>query len=144
MMTLRLNRGFPTSALLGNTVDEALNQLWGGPVAARPVAFPPVNAWEDESSLIVEAELPGLRLADLEISLTGDELTIAGKRVTPEVANATYHRRERPPITFTRTIRLGLPIVPDQVGAKLENGILTVTLPKAEAAKARKIAVVSK
>jgi HSP20 family protein len=107
-------------------------------------AFPAVNVWEAENELFAEAELPGVRSEDVEVTVVGDELTIKGRRTAPESGEAVFHRRERGTGEFTRTLRLPIEIDSARVAAKLENGVLSVTLPKAEAAKPRKIEVVAR
>lgn len=105
-------------------------------------AFPALNVWEDESNLFVEAELPGMALGDLEIYVTGgDQLTIKGDRKQPEVQKGTWHRQERGFGSFVRTVTLPLSVNADKVQGRFQNGVLTVTLPKAEAARPRKITV---
>ncbi|MCC6321458.1 MAG: Hsp20/alpha crystallin family protein [Phycisphaerales bacterium] len=112
--------------------------------AARNVArtgFPPINIWEDEHAFSVEAELPGFRLAELNIQLVGNELTISGTREIAEPTEGRVHRRERASGCFTRTLRLGADIDAEKVHASLDSGVLTVTLPRAENAKPRKIEI---
>jgi HSP20 family protein len=111
--------------------------------AQRPAAgtFPPVNVWEDDENLYAEAELPGLRRDDLEVSVHGRELTLRGRRREPEEAEATYRRRERPVGEFVRVLELPASVDADRVSAFLENGVLTLTLPKAAEARRRRIEV---
>ena len=105
-------------------------------------AFPPMNVWEDEQNVTVEAELPGFDMKDLDISLVGDTLTISGKRAAEEVSEGTtFHRRERVTGEFSRTLRFKTPIDAARVGATLENGVLKVTLPRGEVSRPRKIEV---
>ena len=103
--------------------------------------FPALNIWEDEHSLYAEAEVPGLTMNDLEVFVVGNELTIRGNR--QEGDQQTYHRRERGVGEFKRVLPLPMPIDADKVEAKLRDGVLTITMPKAETAKPRKIEVKS-
>ena len=103
--------------------------------------YPPVNLWETEAAVVVELEVPGLTLADLEVLVVGNELTVKGQRKDTAVGEAPYHRRERMVGEFTRSIQVPLAVAPDKVEALLKDGILTVTLPKDEATKPRKIAI---
>jgi len=103
--------------------------------------FPSLNVWEDEHNLRVEAEVPGMKMEDLEVTVMGNELTIKGQRGNGEPRDVTYHRRERGVGAFSRTLRLLVDVNADKVEAGLADGVLTVTLPKAEAAKPRKIEV---
>lgn len=104
--------------------------------------FPALNLWEEDDALHLEAELPGLELADLEIFVTGhNQLTIKGERKAPVVEKAVAHRQERPFGKFTRTLTLPFAVDENAVEARFENGVLKVRLPKHEAAKPRKIAI---
>jgi len=104
--------------------------------------YPALNLWEDDESLYVEAELPGMELDDLEIYVTGnDQLTIKGERKAPEVQKGTWHRQERSFGSFTRLISLPAPVDADRVEAEFKNGVLTIRLPKREEAKPRRITV---
>ncbi len=109
----------------------------------RNRAVPPLNIWEDSECLYAEAELPGMTLEDLEIYVEGDALTLKGGRKAELCDDCTYHRQERPLGSFGRTVRLPVQINADKVEAKLKNGVLTITLPKAEVAKARRIEVIA-
>jgi len=104
---------------------------------------PALNLWETPDALMLEAELPGIRSEQLEISVVGPELTLKVHRPESEPQDTVYHRRERPVGTFTRVVRLPVVVEADKVAAELRNGVLTVTLPKAEVAKPRKIQVTS-
>jgi HSP20 family protein len=104
--------------------------------------YPPLNIWEDDNCLYVEAEVPGMSLEDLEIYVTGgNQLTIRGERKAPQVEKGTWHRRERAFGSFTRVVTLPVEVDANKVEAKLHHGVLLITLPKTEAARARKIPV---
>src|SRR5262245_59420502 len=107
-------------------------------------AFPPVNVFEDEAGFHVEADLPGLDLADLEITVTGpNQLKLKGERKSVVPEKAVAHRQERSFGAFVRTVTLPTPVDADKVEARFEHGVLHVTLPKHEQAKPRKIVVKS-
>jgi len=103
--------------------------------------FPAVNIWEDENSLYAEAELPGVKMEDIEISVVGNELTLKGERKPFAGDDGKYHRRERGVGSFTRVLHLPLDIDAEKVEATLRNGVLLIHLPKAAAALPRKIEV---
>lgn len=103
--------------------------------------LPALNVWEDERSLYVEAELPGLKMEDLELLVSGGELTIKGQRPEAGGEGVTYHRRERERGDFTRVIRLPVAVEADKVEASLKAGILTIRLPKSDSARMRRIEV---
>ncbi|MGD9307983.1 MAG: Hsp20/alpha crystallin family protein [Desulfosarcina sp.] len=104
--------------------------------------YPAVNITEDTEAFYVSAELPGLQSDDLELNVTDNQLTLAGERKIPEeAADARYHRREREAGRFSRAVALPGDIDTEKVKAHLSDGVLTVTVPKAEKAKPRQIAV---
>ncbi len=107
--------------------------------------YPALNLWEDEGHLYVEAELPGLELSDLEMYVTAqNQLTIKGERKAPAMESSTWHRQERGHGSFSRMIDLPGDVNADKVSAEFKHGVLTVTLPKAEKAKPRRISVKAK
>ena len=148
---LRQNYGRPTShprvySTLRNEVNRVFDDVFSDYVGARerrPAGrrFPARNIWEEEEKLYAEAEVPGLSMDDLEIMVRGNELTIRGERRHEEQEGVTYHRRERGTGTFSGTVQLPVDIDVDEVEATLENGILLVTMPKAESVRPRKIQV---
>ena len=104
--------------------------------------YPPLNLWEDDNNLYVEAELPELELSDLEIFVNGDnQLSIEGERNQPERENGVWHRRERGHGRFSRMGELPQYVDSDKVTAELKHGVLTITLPKRKEAKARRVEV---
>jgi len=106
--------------------------------------YPGLNLWEDGDAARVEAELPGLGMDDVEIYVTGNELRIEGERkFAAAPGQAAYRRRERAAGRFSRTLTLPWEVDADKVEAKLHNGVLTVTLPKCESCKPRKVKVLS-
>jgi len=110
----------------------------------RPAAgvFPLINLTEDKNGFLIRAELPGIASDDLEIQATSNSVSISGERRIPtENKEAKYHRREREAGKFSRIVGLPSEINPDRVEASLVHGILTVAVPKAEAAKPRQISV---
>jgi HSP20 family protein len=128
---------------------RALDRLSGGftgNVFRLPTAgvFPLVNVTEDQNNYYVRAELPGVKTDELDISVTGETLTLSGERKLPEESDkSSYHRREREAGSFSRVISLPVRLDVDKVKAHAEDGVLTVVLPKAESAKPRQIAVKS-
>ncbi|MBW1721451.1 MAG: Hsp20/alpha crystallin family protein [Deltaproteobacteria bacterium] len=108
----------------------------------EPIAgvFPLMNVTEDKDNYYVRAELPGIKADELDISVTGETLSISGERKIP-AEDATYHRREREAGKFSRIITLPGQLDTEKVEARCANGILTVVLPKAETAKPKTIPV---
>lgn len=126
---------------MGRLFGDWGSEWRGGPALA--VSYPAVNLWEDEGFVFAEAELPGLKMEELEIYVTGeDQLSIKGKRNAPEApAKATWHRQERGFGTFERVLELPVPVDAAKVEARLEQGVLTIKMAKSEAAKPKRIVV---
>jgi HSP20 family protein len=111
---------------------------------ARAGVFPLINLTEDVHNYYVRAELPGVKSDELDIQVTANNLAICGERkIAPQDKDAKYHRREREAGTFSRMISLPGEVDNDKVEARLENGILTVVVPKAEVAKPKQIVIKS-
>jgi HSP20 family protein len=105
--------------------------------------FPPVNVWQDEQALYVEAELPGFNMDDIEVTIVEGRLMISGKRDVQWPEQASVLRQERRIGEFSRSFNLPVEIDDEKVQAHLEHGVLTITLPKAAAAQPRRIEVKS-
>jgi len=127
--------------LMGAAGEEAAGEVGEGTAGV----FPPVNVTQDSDRFVVRAEVPGIRSSDLEISALRNRVSITGRREIPQERGerVSYHRRERAEGTFSRTLALPTEIDADRVEARYADGVLTLTLPKAEAAKARQIVVKS-
>jgi HSP20 family protein len=125
--------------------QDEMNRLfdrWNGGPAVGPAGFPALNVWEDGEQVFVEAELPGLDLKDLEIYVTGgNQLALKGERKPSVPQKGVWHRQERAFGVFNRTLTLPFPVNPDDVDARLENGVLHLKLNKHESARPRKIPV---
>ena len=124
-------------------MDWLTGGLSGG-LFREPAAgvFPLMNVTEDKDNYYVRAELPGLKADELDISVTGDTLSISGERKLPaEDEKAQYHRREREAGRFSRIVSLPSQVDTDKVEARSIDGVLTVVLPKAEVAKPKQITV---
>jgi HSP20 family protein len=107
-----------------------------------PVAYPPVNVWDDADNIYLEAELPGITLENLEITITdGNRLSLKGQRKPAEADKMTWHRQERGFGSFSRTLTLPVLVDSERVEARFELGDLRVKLPKSPKAKPRLIQV---
>lgn len=106
-------------------------------------AYPLLNVSEDADAIHVEALAPSIDAESLEVSVKGATLTISGAKnnKAKDVAAENYHRNERAAGRFTRTIELPVEVDADKVKAGYIDGILTIDLPKSEAAKPKQIAV---
>jgi HSP20 family protein len=137
-------RPFEELERLRRQMDLLSGGLTGGRLRGTPAAgvFPLMNVTEDKDNYYVRAELPGLKADDLELSVTGDTLSVSGERKIPaEDEKAQYHRREREAGRFSRIVSLPAQLDTGKAEASCADGVLTVTLPKAEEAKPRQIAV---
>ena len=100
-----------------------------------------MNVWEQDDAILVELEVPGVKKEHLDLSVVGKELSIRIERPDGEQEGVVYHRRERPVGNFSRVLPLPSEVDANRVSAELHDGVLTITLPKAESAKPRKITV---
>jgi HSP20 family protein len=104
--------------------------------------FPPVNITQDADNFYLRAEVPGIKPDELSISAVRNRVSLAGKREIPrEQERVSYHRKERADGSFNRTVTLPTEIDAQRVDASYADGILTLTLPKAEETKPRQITV---
>ena len=104
--------------------------------------YPLMNVSQDEDNFYVRSEIPGVKAEDLEVSVTGRSVTVAGERkIEAEAPNVRYHRRERPSGKFRRQFNLPTDLDTDKVQAQYRHGILMLVLPKAEHAKPRKVTI---
>ena len=108
--------------------------------AERSYLSPEVNIFETKDGFVLEAEMPGVNKDGLEITLEGNTLTLVGRR-TEEFPRSEVVYRESKPAHFRRVFELDPAIDAGQISAKMEQGILTLSLPKAEKVKPRKIAL---
>ena len=128
-------------------MQREMSKMMGGFSFERPLGaavFPAINAWTTDDEEVVTAQMPGISPDDIDISITNDVLTISGERYAVQETDLRYHRRERTNGKFSRSIQLAFPVAADKVSAGYENGVLKVTLPRAEADKPRKISVVTR
>lgn len=126
-------------------MDRILNAV-GRPLSLRSVprgTFPAINVYDQGGAVVMTAEAPGMKIDDIELTVLGDSLTLKGERKSNEAEDERYYRRERPMGTFTRTVTLPTPVNADSVKAEYRDGVLRVTMEKAEEAKAKKIEIAS-
>ena len=107
---------------------------------AEQFISPPASVTEAADGYRLEIEMPGVNKAGLDISVENNELTIIGRRSLPIVEGTLIHHESRPE-NFRRTFELDPSIDADKVSAKIEQGLMTLTLPRAEHVKPRKVTV---
>lgn len=103
-------------------------------------ATPGINVYADDEAAVVTTELPGVQAGDLDLQLHEDVLTIGAKRAA-DPAETGWLARERPALSFSRSVSLPFPVDPDQVEARLKDGVLTVALKRAAADRPRRIQI---
>ena len=119
----------------------ALAPAAGPALAAAAGGFPAVNVHAGRDGIAVVAELPGVEPGDLEVHAHQDTLTIRGARRPAAEDGRAYHRRERRSGAFTRTVQLPYRVDPDRVEARLEDGVLRLSLGRPEEDKPRRIEI---
>ena len=107
---------------------------------AEQFITPPATVTEIADGYTLQTEMPGVRKDGLEISVENNELTIIGRRSLPAVEGTLIHRESRPE-NFRRAFEIDPSIDAEKISAKIDQGLVTLTLPKAEHVKPRKITV---
>ena len=125
---------------INRVFNEQLHRGEGETAAGRAWA-PVVDILETSNDLVVRAELPGMSRDDIDIEVTAESLTISGERTFDEASREKYIRVERPYGAFRRSFSIGVPVQPDKVKASYKDGILEVSIPKAEEVKPKKIKI---
>jgi HSP20 family protein len=132
-----------------STLHEEIDRLFAAPLTELARASqllsgwsPALNLHEDKDSFVITIELPGMKKEDIDVALREGALSISGERKSEEkYEKAEVYRSERFFGRFERTVTLPTAIAPDKIKAQYKNGVLTVTLSKAEEAKPKKIDV---
>ena len=143
-----LTRWEPAREML--TLREAMDRLFDD-AFTRPLSIrdgwsaPAIDMYQTDDEIVVRASLPGFKADDVQINITGDVLTLRGEmKHEDEKKEKAWHLREQHWGSFERSVALPTNVVADRASAEFENGILTITLPKAEEAKPRTISVKAK
>ncbi len=146
---MAITRWDPFSEMMSlrQAMDRLFEESWVRPWGTMRgvdtgVGTLPLDLHETADDLVVTASLPGVKPEDIDVTVQGDILRIQGKmKQDQEIKEDQYHRRERRFGRFYREIALPVSVKADAVQARLENGVLTLHLPKAEEAKARRIPI---
>ncbi len=124
------------------SLQRQMNRLFEGYGVEEREAFPSVNLWSNADEVVVQAEVPGVEPNQVEVTVQGDQLTLQGERKANELsANVACHRAERGFGKFVRTFRLPFEVDNARATARCTNGVLTLTLPRTETSKPRRIAI---
>jgi HSP20 family protein len=122
-------------------LQRAANRLLHHTTTQRRPSYPPLELVDTDDVITITTQLPGVDKEEVELTVLGDTLTIAGEKKLSPQNGATYVRHERPHGKFRRLVDLPYSVAPDKIKASYKDGILTITLPKAEEAKPRQINV---
>ena len=133
------------------TLREAMDRLFDD-AFTRPLSLagntwsvPAVDMFQTDNEVVVKAALPGIKAEEVQINVTGEVLTIKGEvKQKEEAKEKAYHIREQRWGAFERALVLPTDVVADKAKADFENGILTITLPKAEEVKPKSITIKTK
>jgi len=133
------------------TLREAMDHLFDD-AFTRPLTLrdgwtaPAIDMYQTDDEIVVKASLPGVKAEEVQINITGEILTLKGetKQVVEEKKDKAWHMREQRWGTFERSVALPTQVIADKAKAEFENGILTITLPKAEEVKPKIITIKAK
>ena len=133
------------------SIQDEINRLFNSALGRWPAErtslleggwSPVVDVCEDESKIVVKAELPGMTEKDIEVNILDDTLTIKGeKKKEEENKEKNYHKIERSYGAFQRSIALPAPVTQEKVKASFKNGVLEIVMPKEEEARPKQIKV---
>ncbi|MFW5734788.1 MAG: Hsp20/alpha crystallin family protein [Oceanidesulfovibrio sp.] len=128
------------------SIADLMEDFWRGSYspenAARTMGYPALDIAENEDQLTVTAEVPGMKPEDIDVTLERGVLTIKGeKKFEDERKGENHHRIERSYGAFQRVVQLPTEVDDEKVSANYKDGVLTLTMPKSQAAKKRKIEI---
>jgi HSP20 family protein len=129
---------------LSDAMDRMFDETWARPFARSEREFRlPLDVYTTPSEIVLTANVPGLKPEDVQVTLEGDTLSIYGEFKAP-MENVEYIFQERSYGKFNRKLTINVPVDANKVEATFDSGVLTVTLPKAEAARPKTIKVEAK
>lgn len=137
-MVIDFNPFFSLPEHMERFLNEAFSGGAQGYRRAPRSGYPPLNISSDDENIYVRCELPGMEINDIELVLDESSLSIKGERKAQE---GKYYRQERPVGAFNRLVTINAPVNRDAVKATLKDGLLSITLPKAEETKPRTITI---
>jgi HSP20 family protein len=126
---------------LQHDLEATLASGWLGSGTAGTGSFPPINVFQQGDDFVAIVELPGVDKDSLQIEAKENTIRIAGRKTIRNAEKASVHRRERVTGSFDRTIAVPVQIDPDAIRAELRDGVLALSIPRAERDKPRKITI---
>lgn len=127
-----MNRLFNVGLTRSGNQEDIVRGAWS----------PSVDIFENKDKIVIEAELAGMKPEDVDVSIENNVITLRGERkFEKNEESENYHRVERSYGSFTRSFTLPRTVISDEADASFENGVLSITLPKREEAKARKVEI---
>ena len=133
---------------LREAMDRLFDDAFTAPLSARggwSMGTPAIDMYQTDNEVVVKASIPGIKADEVQINITGDVLTLKGELKHEEERNdRAWHIREQRFGSFERSVALPTSVKTDQAEAVFENGILTITLPKADEVKPRTINIKAK
>jgi HSP20 family protein len=131
---------------LRDAMDRLFDDAFTRPISVSGVSgMPAIDMYQTNDDVVVKATLPGLKAEDVDITVTGETLTLRGEfKQEDEKKETSYHIREQRYGSFERSILLPTDVKADKAVADFENGILTITMPIAEEVKPKSIAIKAK
>jgi len=133
---------------LRDAMDRLFDDAFTRPFSLRDgwsSSVPAIDMFQTDDEIVVKAALPGMKADEVQINITGEVLTLKGEvQQNQEMEEKAWHLREQRFGSFERSIALPTDVVADKAQADFENGILTITLPKADEVKPRSITVKAK
>ncbi len=140
-MVNNLARAFDMLLDLQRSMDRTQAQSWWGPSTAGRGAFPPVNIFSADDSVVVVAELPGVKKGDVEVQVHKDQIRISGRKNIDYGESTSLHRRERRDGAFDRTFSVPFEVDADKVEARRQQGLLAIRLPRSDTDKPRTVEI---
>ena len=132
---------------LRDEMDDLFHNFFGAPMQSRmsEMSVPSIDVSETDAAIEVVTDIPGINADDVNIEVRDGVLTISGssseKKEYDEGEDRKFHRIERRTGSFSRSVRLPCSVDQERIDAALKDGVLTVTLPKAEEARAKKVTI---
>ncbi len=136
-----LPRVFEDLLGLQEALERTFNNGFFSNSTCSKEGYPAVNIFEKDEEMVLVAELPGVKKEDLKIEVKGDTVRLAGERKIEHNKDVSYHRVERCSFKFDRTLRLQINLDADKVKAEYKEGLLVLSLPRAEVDKPKQITI---